>query len=276
MKKFFKWTAIILVGFIGLFVLAGLALHPVGMKKLSQTYSNIPVETITIPNDADAIAHGSHVAVIWGCTKCHGADLSGTLTGNDPSGGSIPTFATIPAANLTSGKGGIGQSYSDTDWIRAIRHGVKPDGRGILFMYTSKMSDQELGDLVAFLKQAPRVDKEYPAIRYGPIIPILPAIGIFTPEAASIDHHALHTVRPAQGATVQYGKYLSATCNGCHGNTIDNAFNKWNKEDFVRAFKTGELPDGKNFGPTMSSQTFRDLNDTELDALWLYFTSGKS
>jgi formamidopyrimidine-DNA glycosylase len=70
--------------------------------------------------------------------------LSGTLLANDA------FLGAIPAANLTSGKGGIGKSYSEADWVRAIRHGVKPDSRGEVFMYNySTLSDQEVEGLVA-------------------------------------------------------------------------------------------------------------------------------
>ena len=61
-----------------------------------------------------------------------------------------PFLGTIPASNLTSGKGGIAKSYSDADWIRAIRHGVKPDSRVEILMYDySTMSDRDLGALIA-------------------------------------------------------------------------------------------------------------------------------
>jgi hypothetical protein len=50
---------------------------------------------------------------------------------------------------------------------------------------------------------------------------------------------------------------------------------KWKQEEFIHTFQTGVLSDGKQFGPTMSSSTFREMTDTELNALWLYFTSSK-
>ena len=56
MKKFIKWTGIVLAGLIGLTFLTGLALYPSGMQKLTQTYPGIAVETVKIPADADAVA----------------------------------------------------------------------------------------------------------------------------------------------------------------------------------------------------------------------------
>jgi mono/diheme cytochrome c family protein len=277
MIKFFKWTGNVLGGLIVLAFLAGLILYPIGMKKITKTSANITVESVNIPTDADAISRGKHVSVIWACTKCHGDDLSGKLLTNDPIDGAIPTFGAIPASNLTSGNGGIGQNYTDTDWVRTIRHGIKPNNQAAIYMYVSTLSNQDLGDLIAYLKQIPPLDSELPTIRYGPLIPILPALGIFTPEAELIDHNAPHSADPKPGATTEYGRYLSSICAECHGSGIANAMTSknWKREDFVRTFNTGVLPDGRQLGPTMSSETFNELNDTELTALWLYLTSVK-
>ena len=275
MKRIFKWMGIVLGGLIGLTLLAGLILYPIGIKKLTRTYPNIAVESVGIPTGADAIARGRHISVIWACTKCHAEDLSGKILTNDPVEGTIPTFGAIPAPNLTSGKGGIAQTYTDADWVRAIRHGIKANDQAEIYMYVSTLSDRDLGDLIAYLKQVPPVDTDSYAMNYGPILPIAPTLGIFTPAAELIDHSAPHPVDLAPGASVEYGNYLSAICAQCHGNRISNAVKNWKQEEFIRTFNTGVLPDGRQLGPTMSSKTFNELNDTELAALWLYFASAK-
>ena len=45
----------------------------------------------------------------------------------------------IYSANLTRGKGGIGSSYTDADYVRAIRHGVGRNGRPLLTMPTDAL-----------------------------------------------------------------------------------------------------------------------------------------
>jgi cytochrome c553 len=276
MKKFIIRTAIVLGALLVLGAIAGLVLYSLGMKKLNQTYPNIPVETINIPTDADAIVRGRHIATIWACTRCHGEDLSGTVITNDPLAGMVPLLGTIPTSNLTAGKGGIATSYSDIDWIRAIRHGIMPDGHVEALMYDySSMSDQDLGDLIVYLKQMPPVDTVYPEMDYGPIVPIFSEFGLFTPAAERTDHSAARPVDPAPGATVEYGEYLSAICTACHGNSIGYAVTNWKQDEFIHTFQTGVLPDRKQFGPTMSSSTFSEMTDTELNALWLYYTSDK-
>ncbi|HLO30207.1 MAG TPA: c-type cytochrome [Anaerolineales bacterium] len=277
MKKFMKSAGIVLGGLFVLIALAGLVLYAIGMKKLTRMYPNIAVETINVPTDTEAIARGEHVATIWSCTKCHGTNLSGTLITNDPIEGSIPTLGVITASNLTSGNGGIAASYTDIDWVRAIRHGVKPNSQVEIYMYAyfSTMSDQDLGDLIAYLKQVPPVDSDTPAMRYGPIIPIFPALGMFTPAAELIDHSAPHPADTIPGTTKEYGKYLSAICTGCHDNDIGKVVKKWKQGEFIHTFNSSVLPDGKQLGPTMSSDAFRKMNDMELTALWLYFTNAQ-
>lgn len=276
MKKLIQWTGIVLGGLAVLLVLAGFVLYPTGLKQLNQTYPDIAVENVNIPTDADAVARGQHIATIWACTRCHGQDLSGTTITNDPLAGIVPLQGTIPASNLTSGKGGIATSYTDADWVRAIRHGVTPDGQveALMFDY-STMSDQDLGDLIAYLKQIPPVDTNDVELRYGPLVPIFSGIGFFMPAAERIDHDAVRPADPTLGATAEYGEYLSAVCVACHGNSIGYAVNRWEQEEFIRTFQTGVLSDGKQFGPTMSSDTFREMTDMELSALWLYFTNPK-
>jgi cytochrome c553 len=270
MRKLLRCSGIGCVGLIILLVLAGLALYPIGLKKLTRTYPNIPVETVSIPvSNSDVIAHGKHLAIIWSCTKCHGDDLSGRLINNSSFSG------TIPASNLTSGKGGIATSYTDADWIRAIRHGVKPNGGVEVLMHNySTLGDQDLGDLIAYLKQLPPVDANLPAIHFGAMLPISTALGFSTPAAETINHQALHPTQPEPGATIEYGQYLSFICTACHqAKNIGVALKDWSQGDFIRAFHTGVLPDGKQLNQAMPLKNFGEMNETELTALWLYFHS---
>lgn len=268
MKRLVKGIGVAFGGVIGLALLSGVILYPIGMGKLTRSYPSIRVEALSIPSDPDSVVHGKHVASVWGCNKCHGENLGGILLDNDP------FLGTIPASNLTSGEGGIAQFYSDADWIRAIRHGVKRDGRGENFMYEySTMSDRDLRDLIAYLKQIPRVDSDYPAEHLGPILAVASAVRLFTPTVERIDHSSPRPADPVPGATIEYGKYLSAICFECHSPNLASKVGNWKQQDFIRAVRTGVLPNGKQLGPAMKS--FGEMNDTELTALWYYFTNAK-
>ena len=151
------------------------------------------VELYAAKNGNVIFPHETHQKL--GCTKCHGEDLSGKMLSDDP------FIGTIPAANLTSGKGGVGASYRDADWIRAIRYGIEPDGHATIFMNNyAALSDQDLGDLIAYLKQISPVDAKYPANRYGPLSALPPAVGPYTPAAKMTDQSMPRPAAPAPGA----------------------------------------------------------------------------
>lgn len=265
MRKILKWTGIVFGSVMLLLIVAGVLVYPVGARMFSQRYSDLQVEEVPIPSDADAIEHGKHISIIWTCTKCHGRDLSGTLLANDP------VLGTIPAPNVTAGEGGIGGSYADLDWVRAIRHGVAPDGTVLALMPDySTLSDGDLADLIAYLKQLPPVDKEYPELKLGPAIPLAPALGLYTPAAEVMDHSASNPADPVPGASVEYGGYLFQICRECHSKKLAGDLVKWTEQDFNRALHSGILPNGRTLPAAMRSDGFRALTDTELAALWLY------
>jgi len=272
-KKIFKWIIIVFAGLIGLSALSALVLYSMGMKKLTQSFPHTQVETIDMPVDGDALARGRHIAIIWACTRCHGDDLSGTLITKDPLSGVVPLIGTIVAPNLTSGKGGIAPSYSDMDWVRAIRFGIMPEGRSEVLMFDySTLSDQDLGNLIAYIKQVQPVDTNNVETRYGLIVPIVSNFGLLTPSAVRTDHSLSRSINVEPSASVEYGEYLAPICTACHGGVVSNMLKNWKKDEFVSTLKNGVMQDGKRFGSTMSSDTFRGMTDMELNALWLYFT----
>jgi len=71
-----------------------------------------------------AIVRGRHlVESRTSCDGCHGKDFGG---------GTIIDAAFVGhwvAPNLTSGKGSVTQGFTANDWDRAVRHGVRRNGR---------------------------------------------------------------------------------------------------------------------------------------------------
>jgi hypothetical protein len=127
-----------------------------------------------------------------------------------------------------------------------------------------------LGDLIGYLKQIPPVDSDYPPMSYGPILAPPPAVGLFTPMAEQIRQGAPRPADPVPSATIEYGRYLSALCTQCHSQNFSGKLAKWKQAEFVRAVRTGVLPDGKRMGTAMPLNVYGKMNDTELAALWLY------
>ena len=129
LRKILKWTSIVLGSLVGLLVLTIVALYIIGgaMWNRSRWNYDVPVEAITIPTDQASIARGEHIATIRMCRHCHTDTLSGQFA-------TVPGLVTLSIPNLTSGAGGVGDTNTDEDWVRAIRHGIGHDGRGLALM----------------------------------------------------------------------------------------------------------------------------------------------
>ncbi|MFN8410817.1 MAG: c-type cytochrome [Anaerolineales bacterium] len=291
MKKFFKWLGIVLGSLLGLIVLVFLGLVFKGNSMLNKTY-DVQAENITIPTDADSIARGEHW-VKAECIGCHGDDLSGGPFFEAP-------FGAIDAKNLTPGKGGAGTEFSDADWIRALRHGVNPESHSLLIMpslYFRHYSDSDLGDIIAYLKSLPPVDKESREPSFNLLGKALLGAGAFG-EGFTVAEYIVKNpstdTYPAAGVTPEYGNYLVAVsgCQDCHGSALaggksadPSAINApnltpggelvaWTEDDFIKAIRTGETLSGHQLDPAqMPWEHYKNFSDDELKAIWAYLHS---
>jgi mono/diheme cytochrome c family protein len=252
----------------------------------------VSVRPVAIPANAEAIARGRHFAETRGCNDCHGPDYAGGRVIEDGAMGRLY------GPNLTKGRGGRTASFTDEDWVRAIRHGVGPDRKGLMIMPSleyAQLSDEDLGELIAYLKSVPAVDRERVPTSYGPVTRVLLTL---SPEkmiaAGAIDHARAGPPAVAKGPTVAYGKYLSAGCIGCHGPNLsggkidigppdwplaanltphaDSQLAIWSEADFISVLRTGKRPDGSALNPVMP-RLFGQMDDVELKALYAYLRS---
>jgi mono/diheme cytochrome c family protein len=293
-RKILKWIGITLGGLIGLVVLAFAVLYVIGTVKWNRLHGtyDVPVETISIPTDQASIARGEHIATIRMCRHCHLDNLGGQAAG-------APVLLTLAVPNLTSGAGGVGATNTDEDWVRAIRHGVGQDGRGLVLMPSSVwyyLSDEDLGALIAYLKNLPPVANELPETDLGPLGRVMLTLGQLPPEIVPnvtvIDHDGPRPIAPEPGITVEYGEYLAYTCALCHGSnfngqmiseggpeylatnlTMGGEMRFWSEEDFMRTLQTGVTPGGHQLKDVMPWKYFGQMTDEELKAVWMYLQS---
>jgi mono/diheme cytochrome c family protein len=285
--KVLKWIGIVVGGLLGLLVVAFIVLLIIGRSQANKTY-DMPVQTIAIPTDAEAIERGEHVALIHFCQDCHTDNLGGELSFT------IPGLLSIPTPNLTSGAGGVGRFYSNEDWLRAIQHGVGHDGRALWIMPSAgffHLSDEDMGALIAYLKSVPPVDNELAERRIEPMGLVMLALGMVPPVAVDqIDHTASHPAAPPLGVTAEYGEYLArTTCTECHGANLNGIpfgppgdqtptpnltpggeLAAWSEAQFIATLRTGVTPTGQELGESMPWQYMGQMTDEELAALWLY------
>ena len=288
MRRFLKILGYAIAGLVILIGIAATAVYSVSDSRMKKTYAVTP-RPVAVPTDAVAVAHGKHLAETRGCNDCHGKDYAGNLVIKDAAMG------TLHGPNLTRGKGGRTATFKDEDWVRAIRHGVGPDQRGLFIMPSEEyahFSDEDLGAIIAFLKTVPAVDRERVPTALGPVSRVLLATGKMQLAAEVIDHAKIKPAFVPPGVTVDYGRYVAASCIGCHGSNFSGGkiavgppnwpeaanltphgasrLAKWTEEDFLKVLRTAKRPDGSELNPMMP-RVFGQMNDVELKALWMYF-----
>lgn len=286
MKRLLKWTGRILGVLLLIIVVAVGVVYAISGSRINKSY-DVAVETIPIPDDAAAIAHGEHIAQTRGCTDCHGADMAGGILLDDPA------LATIYVSNLTSGQGGSGADYSDEDYLLALRHGVGQDGKALWIMPSHEsyyLNDSDTGALIAYLKTLSPIDREHGENRAGPLARVMFLAGALPLLPVElIDHAAPRPAAPEIGITAEYGAYLGVSCAGCHGAelaggpvpgappgtvapnlTASGELQNWTEEEFTQLLRTGITPTGREMGSWMPIGSTMHFTDEEISALWLY------
>jgi mono/diheme cytochrome c family protein len=285
-----RWIGIGVLSLAGLLLIALVAIYISSNIRLSKTYQ-IAAEPITIPSDAASIERGRHLATSIGqCVDCHGDNLAGRVFLD------APGIIRASSANLTSGEGGAGRTFSDADWVRALRHGVGSDGKPLLIMPAqgfNVLSPEDLGALIAYVKSIPAVDHIPEASDVQLLGRALFVAGQIQGLAAeTIDHSVPLTPAPPAGATKEYGQYLVRVggCVDCHGPNLSGGpitgappsappasnitpggeISAWSEADFIKAMRIGINPAGKQLDPFMPYKYLGKLSDDELKAIYLY------
>lgn len=316
MKTFLKWVGFVFAALVGLLVVALVAIYFKSQARLTRIYK-VPEETVAIPTDTASIEYGQHIFRFRGCEACHSEggylEISGSAsatqqTPHQPSQdiphmeGNIylddPSIGKVIASNLTAGKGGVGGEYTERDWVRAIRHGVRPAGTPLLFMPSTEfylLSDRDLGAVIAYIKSAPPVDHELPPSSVSwmgrIVMTLVPAITFIPAEL--IPHEAPRPVSPQVGITRAYGEYLTPSCKVCHGLTMSggpipgfpsswppaanltfgpgSVLPNWTEAGFINTLRTGVTPEGRKLrSEYMPWGSYKFMTDDELKAVWVY------
>jgi hypothetical protein len=250
---------------------------------------DVPVPKVERSTDPAVLARGRHIVESFGgCAgrQCHGADLAG---GVPIEVGPIGVFA---APNITTAN--LGAAYSDGEIARLVKHGVKKDGRSVRFMPVQDIGwlpDEDVTALVSYLRVVPPVDRPSAASVVRPLGKILDRRGAFVIDVARhIDHQKIETPPPPE-PTAAYGAFLARLCTGCHGEHLSGGripgapsslpvplnltpdptgLKDWTFDDFETLMRKAVKKDGKPLDPFMPVESVRNLDDTEMHALWAY------
>lgn len=286
-----QWIQRLLIAVVGLAILgaAGLALgaHLGSLK--AQRHIAISVDAVPIPGDAAGVARGRYLYASRGCADCHGADGGGRAFLDD--GGLY-----VKAPNISPGPGGVVATYRAQDWVRTVRHGVKPDGRPLFIMPSedyNRFSDADLGALVAYVKQMPPVPGDGLVARVPPLVKTMYALGLIRDAAERIDHDLPPSPPVVEDGSAAHGAYVANMCIGCHGRTLSggkipgtppdwpaaanltpgegSAMPRYADADqFIAMLRSGRRPDGSVVSKVMPFESLRELNDGDARALYAH------
>jgi len=284
-RAILRWLGRVGLALLAVVLVGAASVYGLSERRFRARFS-IPEHSVAVSEDAASVMHGEHVATVRGCVECHGAGLAGNTIVDQP------IIGRLAGPNLTLG--GRGAELEPRDWERAVRHGVKRDGKPLLFMPAGEfttLTDEDLAAIIAYARSVPNVRHAAPTSYAGPLLRTMyVANKVRILSAEDIDHARPHEKRLLAEPTASYGKYLATGCTGCHGdgfsggkipgappewgpaaNITPAGIGKWTSDDFARALRTGRRPDGSAIDSTnMPIRLLRQMTDVEISALYAY------
>ena len=288
-----RWVGVILGVFFGILIFVALVLYALGQARLKKVY-DVTVRQIPVFQDDASLMEGKRIFQYRGCEACHGDNLEGKVYLDNPALGQVIT------PNLTAGRGGIGALRTDEDLLRAITHGLRPDGTPLLFMPSTEfyfMSDEDLGMVLAYIRSVPPMDNAPPPSKLsftGFVVMNITGDITFLP-AELVPHDETPPPAPEPGITSDYGAYLAISCMVCHGPTYSGGeipgfpaewpaapnltsgsgsrLSVWGEEGFIEIMRTGEKH-GRAINPDyMPWKSYRHMTDDKLRAVYVFLMS---
>jgi mono/diheme cytochrome c family protein len=128
----------------------------------------MPPARIEAPDSTDKVAYGRYLSSSLACFTCHSADFK-TMNELEPEksvgyyGGGNPlldqTGSLVPSANITPDEEtGIGK-WTEPDFVRALRYGVRPDKTVIVYPMEPmpELTEEDASALYAYLRTVPKI-----------------------------------------------------------------------------------------------------------------------
>jgi mono/diheme cytochrome c family protein len=279
MRKALRWLGYILGLILVLAVLFAAWVWFASSRVLSRTHEARP-ETLAAPTPAQ-LADAGRQARILGCSNCHGARMEGRVMFD------AGPVVRVWAPNLTE----LAARASDQQLAQAIRQGIGHDGRALYVMPSpmySRLADQEVAALIAYIRAAPRVGERVSAIEWRPIGRFALAKGSL---ASAIDRMEEFRVREPFDTGPQHvaGRRIAATvCSECHGPDLSGGepvpdvgapdlavAGAYDLAQFTRLMRTGRPPGGRPLGlmQEVSELDLKYLTDAEIAQLHAYLVA---
>ena len=289
MKKVAKYIGWALAVLVVLGLIAAGAAHLLAQRKLNRSI-DVQVAPVAFMNDAASLARGKYLFQSRGCSECHGANGAGKLFIDEPNGMRVWT------PNISPGPGSVVAKYTEVDWVRTIRHGVKPDKRPILIMPCedyNRFTDADLAAIVAYARSLPPEKGEAARMELPLVVKALYAADIVPDAPQRIDHTLPPAQAVAEGPTPEHGAYVANMCKGCHGDNFTGGKIPGSPPDWPPAadltaratyatydslakframLRSGKRPTGEAI-KVMPFPSLGAMNDTDVEALYAFLTT---
>lgn len=257
-----------------------------GERKMQRS---VDVRVVPVPftREPAALRQGKYLFESRGCGECHGMDGRGKVMIDAPNG------IHVRAPGIAPGPGSPVAAYAESDWVRAIRHGIDPQGRALLIMPSedyNRMNDGDFAALVAYTRSLPPGPGAPATIRLPAFMKALYGAGAMQDAASKIDHRLPPAAAVPVAASVEHGAYVANMCIGCHGalftggkipgappdwppasnltpgaGGVMTPYDTWEK--LAAMMRTGKRPDGSEVSKVMPFGSLAHFNDTDMQAM---------
>lgn len=288
MNKWVKGTSLTLATLAVAGVVAVLAGKALGECKMARTI-DVAVHPVQLVSDTAHVERGRYLFGTRGCATCHGANGGGAIV--------IDSRAMrVISPNITAGANSATATYSTLDWVRTLRHGVKPDRTPVMIMPSedyARLTDDDVAAIISYVQQLPPVAGRSALVQLPVAVKVMYAFGAVRDAAEIIDHTLPPALPVSASVTPAHGAYVANSCIGCHGahlsgGRIPGAPPEWpapanltpgpgsamaryrTPEAFMAMLHSGRRPDGTPISPLMPYESLRDMTEVDMRALHAY------
>jgi mono/diheme cytochrome c family protein len=265
MGKHLKWGALAV---LALAVLIPVAVYLASEAEIIRRYT-LPSSILHAKITPQAVARGKHLAAVFGCADCHGADMKGRVLYEDHD-------FHIEATDLTA----FARKATDEDFDRAVRHGLSPRARALWVMPADSyvyMRNADLADIVAYIRSLPADSKPVHEPGFG----FAARLAVLQCKLEPASPYALGLNTPLDvGPHWSGGRYLAAIgCSQCHASDLTgqdtapdlNVAAAYSRAQFFHLMHGGPEKSGTLTAMSaVGGARFSALYDYETDALYDY------
>jgi cytochrome c553 len=275
MQRFWKWAGIG-TGAVALVALFAVAYVYIASGQIIARRHPLPSSHIHASTDLQVVALGAHLVRPYGCADCHRPNLQGAY---------IPDFD-MRSRNLIR----LAQTFSDADFDRAIRKGVRPNGTSVAETMPSDsfqyMPDRDVTAVVSYIRSLKSAGPDIPEPDYD-----LKARWDILRGTKKMVSAWFPLQKPALDLGPRYARareMAMSACGECHGTSLEGQSGgpppsppnltivaSYERADFVKFMRTGKAAGNREL-PMMSAVArvrISHLSDAELNALYDYLSA---